>query len=65
MQFLSGFRCIDSFSGLGRGAAGLLILVFYKRAWDPRWIIYCATHIISYHTQSAFWSLGLLVLCSC
>lgn len=45
------------FSWFGVGGRGLVF--DYKRAWDPRWIVYCATHTISHPV------IGLLVLCSC
>lgn len=34
------------FFRFGVGGSGLVFV--YKRAWDPRWIVYCVTHIISH-----------------
>lgn len=46
------------------GGRGLVFV--YKRAWEPRWIVYCATHInhITFSQLFGYWVVGL-VFSSC
>lgn len=41
------------------GVGGRGHVFVYKRAWEPYWIVYCATHIISHPVS--FLVTGLLV----